>query len=74
MTPQKDIAQEDRLDLVFSVADTWTKENPYVHIGIYNNHPEGNPINLQIVMKEQDQISCFSEEYKKRYDVFTAVF
>ena len=25
-------------------------------------------------MKEQDYMSCFTEEYKKRYNVFTAVY
>ena len=50
VTPNLDtnaLESENSIDLIFTAA-MWQYRPPHVHIGIYNSHPQGEPVTFDI--------------------------
>ena len=52
---------EDKIDLVFTAA-MWQYRKPEVHIGIFNSHESGEPVEFNIHMSEKSCYDCLPED------------
>ena len=57
MTSVKERAPKHDLDALFTGV-MWSKQNMCVHIGIYNRHPQGEPVTFDLEMREKAFPDC----------------
>mmetsp|Transcript_36906 Transcript_36906/g.48500 ORF Transcript_36906/g.48500 Transcript_36906/m.48500 type:complete len:224 (+) Transcript_36906:560-1231(+) len=63
---------EDRMDLCINAA-MWQFRKPEVYIGVYNRHPEKQPVAFDIRVREMTTQSCLPEDLRKKDEVFNVV-
>ena len=63
----------DSIDTIVNLTYWFVDKNPCLHIGLYNCHPDKEPIEFEIKASEQSFASCLSEDMRKRYEVYLAV-
>ena len=66
MTPFRQEGElRDSIDLVLSAA-AWSERNAFVNIGVYNRHPDSEPVTFEIQVREQSFHSCLSADMAAR--------
>ena len=61
------------MDLLLTAAMWQFKKPAEVHIGIYNSHPQNEPVSFDIRMREFSCTSCLPNDFIAKNEVFNRV-